>query len=108
MKRGFIVLFRESNNPAAKSRPCVVVQRDVTLPGATKITAVPLTSELIGIADQRPVLIPSAQNGLRQASEAQVDWIFSFETARLGPTIGEAESDVMTKIDIALRRWLDL
>ena len=108
MRRGAIVVFRESGSPASKSRPCIVVQRDATLPGASKITAVPLTSELSGVGDQRPVLVPTHENGLRRISEAQVDWIFSFETFHLGPQVGEVEPEVMQQIDAALRRWLDL
>lgn len=108
MRRGSIVLFRETGSPAAKSRPCIVVQREVTLSGAAKITAVPLTSQLTGVPDHRPVVGPTAANGLRGISEAQVDWIFSFETARLGPEIGVTEPDVMLHIDRALRLWLDL
>jgi mRNA interferase MazF len=108
VKRGEIVVFRESGSPASKSRPCIVVQRDATLPGATKITAVPLTSALSGVGDQRPLLVPTVENGLRRISEAQVDWIFSFETIHLGPQVGEVEPEVMKQVDEALRLWLDL
>ncbi len=108
MKRGSIVLFREPGSPASKSRPCVIVQHVATLSDTTKITAVPLTSHLSGRASQRPVLVPTERNGLRQASEAQTDWVFTFRVERLGPTIGEAETEIMPEIDNGLRLWLDL
>lgn len=108
MKRGSVVLFRQAGSPASKSRPCVVVQRDVTLPGAAKITAVPLSSELIGVPHRRPVLVATPLNGLRSICEAQVDWIYSFDVSRLGPEIGEVGPEIMRQIDLALRTWLDL
>lgn len=108
MKRGSVVVFREQASPAAKSRPCVVVQRDVTLPGAAKITAVPLTTVLSGGDMRRPLLMPSLTNGLVHPCEAQIDWIFSFEVARLGRHIGETEAEAMEQIDSALRIWLNL
>lgn len=108
MKRGSVVVLREPGSPASKSRPCIVVQNEASLAAATKITAVPLTSELSGVGDIRPLMAPSEMNGLRRMSEAQADWIFSFDISFLGTKIGEAEPEVMSQLDQALRRWLSL
>jgi mRNA-degrading endonuclease toxin of MazEF toxin-antitoxin module len=108
VKRGSVALFREANSPASKARPCIVVQSSATLAAATKIIAVPLSSTVRQIPVARPVVVPTAANGLRQLSEAQVDWVFSFRRDRFGPIIGEIDEVTMGQIDTALRRWLAL
>lgn len=108
MKRGSVAIFRETNSPAAKARPCIVVQSDATIAASTKVIAVPLSTTVRNIPIARPLISPSSHNGLRVECEAEVDWIFAFKRDRLGPVIGQIDEDVMSNIDAALRRWLDL
>ena len=108
MKRGDIVTVRMAGSPAAKARPCVIVQRSSALDVAVKITVCPLTSRLRGAAGQRPLVVPTAGNGLSQPSEVEVDWIFTHPTEAIGAVIGQVDAPTLEQIDIMLRRWLDL
>lgn len=108
LKRGDIILARERASPASRARPCVIVQRSGTLDSATKVTACPLTSVVHGSRGKRPLVAPSASNGLLKVSEVQYDWIVTFPVERCGPVIGQLDEDVMNGVDAALRRWLDL
>ena len=108
MRRGDVIIIREPNTPASKARPYVVVQRDITLQNATKITGCPITSTIQGRAGQRPIIVPSDQNGLRHPSEVEIDWTFTHPLERIGGRIGSLDEDTMKAIDMALRRWLEL
>ena len=108
MKRGSVAIFRETNSPAAKARPCIIVQSDVTLEASTKVIAVPLSSTIRNVPVARPLIAPDGQNGLTMLCEAEVDWVFSFNRERLGHVIGQVDASAMQQIDMALRRWLDL
>ncbi len=99
---------RERGSPAAKSRPCIIVQHSDTLEGPPKITVCPLTSRLQGASGARPLAVPTPENGLRVACEAQYDWIYTHPIGSIGKRIGTIEIDVLNRIDDALRRWLDL
>ena len=108
MRRGDLVLLSAANTPAAKPRPCVVVQRNSALAVADKVTVCPLTSRLRGPAGERPMVVPSPENGLYVPSEVEVDWIFTYATDRVGRVIGQLDDAAMSLIDRALRRWLAL
>jgi mRNA interferase MazF len=108
LKRGDLVLVREPASPAAKPRPCVIVQRDSAVSVAAKITVCPLTSQLRGAAGQRPSVAPTPENRLHVASEVQVDWIFTHPIERVGAVIGSLDVPTMDQVDHALRRWLGL
>lgn len=108
MKRGDLVLVREPNTPAGKARPYVVVQRDSALDAPVKITGCPLTSRLRGSEGQRPFVAPTPENGLRQPSEVEVDWIYTHALDRVDHVIGRLDDATMKVIDESLRRWLAL
>lgn len=102
------MLVREPGTPAAKARPCIIVQRESALDVANKVTVCPLTSQLKGPAGQRPFVAPSVANGLRQPSEVQVDWVFTHPIEFIGDVIGSIDRPTLDGVDSALRRWLDL
>jgi mRNA interferase MazF len=108
LKRGDIVLVREPATPAAKPRPCVIVQRDAALENPRKVTVCSLTTQLRGPAGQRPLVVPGAESGLRLPSEVQVDWVFTHPIDCIGHVIGRLDEETRDQVDIALRRWLDL
>lgn len=108
MRRGDLVLLSATNSPTAKPRPCLVVQRDSALATGDKLTVCPLTSRVRGPAGERPFVAPAPGNGLRVASEVEVDWIFTYATDRVGGVIGRLDDAAMTLVDQALRRWLAL
>lgn len=84
------------------------MQRSSTLPGTSKITACPLSSTIVGDPIIRPVVTPSDQNGLRRVSQVEVDWIFTEGAERFGARMGSLEAAMLTQVDEALARWLDL
>lgn len=108
MKRGDVIIVREPNTPAGKSRPYVVIQRGSALESFTKVTGCPLTSVVRGTAGQRPFIAPSEQNGLRRPSEVEVDWVYTHPIERIDGVIGHLDGPTMAAIDVALRRWFDL
>ena len=108
MKRGDVILIREPNTPAGKARPYVVIQRSSTLDASAKVTGCPLTSQLRGAEGQRPLVVPTNENGLRGPSEVQVDWIYTHRLARVDRIIGQLDDATMRQVDDALRRWLAL
>ena len=108
MKRGDVVLVREPNTPAGKARPYVVIQRSSTLDVSAKVTGCPLTSRLRGSEGQRPFVAPTPENGLRDPSEVEVDWVYTHRLARVDRVIGHLDDATMTQVDEALRRWLAL
>jgi mRNA-degrading endonuclease toxin of MazEF toxin-antitoxin module len=75
---------------------------------AAKVTVCPLTTVLHGAAGRRPLVAPAPQNGLKKASEVQVDWVHTFSRIRVGEAIGTLDAPTMAAVDEALRRWLDL
>ena len=56
----------------------------------------------------RPLVHPTAENGLRRVSQVETDWIFTFPAARLDEAIGSVDDATLRQVDLALRRWLDL
>lgn len=108
MRRGDIVIVREPNTPAGKARPYVVITRDSALGDPSKITGCPLTSRLGGVTSGRPLVAPSAENGLRTPSEIAADWIFTHPIERVDGVIGSLDGPTMDAVDISVRRWLDL
>ena len=103
-----MIVVREPGTPASKARPYVVVQRDSTLQGASKVTGCPITSTLHGATGRRPVVMPSDENGLRRPSEVEVDWTFTHPLECVGAKIGRLDAATMESVDGALRRWLAL
>ena len=108
MKRGDVIIVRFPGSPAAKARPCVIVQRQSALPTAAKITVCPLTSHLRGTVGQRPFVAPVASTGLHAPSEVAVDWIFTYPIECVGKIVGHLDDPTMESVDIGIRRWLDL
>ena len=108
MTRGDVVLVTGQSGLAGKPRPCIVVQRSATLAAAGKVTVCPLTSVVRVGLPIRPVVHPSAENGLERISEVQIDWLFTYRTDRIRGTIGRIDATTMLSIDAAMRRWLNL
>ncbi len=108
MKRGELYTVRERGSVASKSRPCVIVQTDLSLPAPHHVTICPLTSVLRGLPLIRIPVAPDGINGLQKVSEVEVDWIDTVEVDKLGALIGRLDPAVMILVDDALRRWLAL
>lgn len=68
-----------------KTRPVVVLTRDLARPAMTKVTVAPITSTAKGLSSE--VLVGPA-NGLDHARAISVDNILTIPVSALGRTIG--------------------
>ena len=115
MRRGDIVvadLDPATGSEADKRRPAVVVSnnganRAAEESGRGVVTVVPLTSS-IDTVHVFQALIPRADSGLRADSKAQAEQIRALSIHRIGAVIGHVPEPLMTSIEHAIRRHLDL
>ena len=91
-----------------KPRPALVIQSDLFNESHSSTVLCPISSELTGLALFRVRLPAAAGTGLRAESEVMVDKIAAVDRNRVRQRIGRLSGDQMSKIDTALRRWLDL
>jgi len=108
MKRGDIVIVRQSGTDASKARPCLVVQSDIVTGRSATVTVCPLTSQLGGMDMVRIAVSPSADNGLRVPSEIEIDRVQHVAATSVARVSGQAGPFTMRRVDQSLRRWLDL
>ncbi len=115
MLRGEICLVDLEPVPgseADKRRPAVIVSNDRANSVAARlgrgvVTVVPITSNTSRVFPFQ-TLLPATVTGLRQDSKAQAEQVRSITVERMGAVLGRLPSDVMTKLDDALRLHLQL
>ncbi len=100
IKRGDVVLVVLSGD-LGKPRPAVVVQSDA-LGERLTIIVCPMSSEIDGAELIRPVLQPSAANGLHVASQIMTDKIMSVRRPRVRRVLGRVDAETQSRIDQAL------
>lgn len=103
-----MIVARSSGKPASKPRPWVVVQTERALIRPMKITACPMTTGSAKQGWPRPLIRPTAMNGLQADSYVEVDWIYTFPIGDIAGQIGTISDADLTEVDEALRLWLDL
>jgi mRNA interferase MazF len=108
MKRGDFVIARERGTDTGKARPCLIIQSDEVMDLGVVISVCPLTSVLRGNDLIRVPVSPDGTNGLKKASEIEIDRIQSILRTRIAKVTGSANQSLMQRVDDALRRWLDL
>lgn len=85
-----------------KTRPVLVLTRDVARPAMSKVTVAPITTTIKGLSSE--VLLYPA-NGLAQRCAAALDNIVTIPTERLGRIVGhlsdEQESDLARAMVLA-------
>lgn len=107
-KRGDIVLCADSNgNFTGKPRPVVIVQNTDYIDGIESLTVCPLTSTLV-TASVRVRLKANAETGLKESSDIEIDKISTIRKSRVTSKIGMVAEKEQSKINHALRIWLDL
>lgn len=99
-------------NEAGKRRPAVIVSNDranftAARLGRGVVTVVPVTSNTDRIFPFQ-ALLPAAATGLRHDSKAQAEQVRSIAVERLGAVLGRVPTDVMARLDDALRLHLQL
>jgi mRNA interferase MazF len=101
VRRGDIVTVATSGD-FGKPRPALVIQADqfdVTLLISSTLTDAPLI---------RPTIQPTAQSGLRKASQVMVDKAMSVKRERTGTMIGRLEDDALLAVTRSLAVFLGI
>ena len=116
MRRGEIYyadLDPARGSEANKRRPVLIVSNDglnrtVARLGHGVVTVVPLTSNTDRIYAFQ-VLLPAFATGLPQDSKAECEQVRSIDAQRLaGPAAGQLPTDLLSRVDDALRLHLAL
>ena len=99
--RGDVVTATFPGDPK-KPRPAIIMQADEFNENHRTLLLCPLTTYSSTARLFRPVLLPSAQNGLEHRSEAMIDKISPVRKDGIGTKIGEASHREMLELELAL------
>lgn len=106
MKRGEVWTVSGSGY-AGKPRPAVIVQDD-HFDATASITICVFTTDATDAPLIRLPVDPSATNGLRSVSRLMADKITTVPKSRLGQRIGRLSAAEMTRLSLAIGRFLGL
>ena len=90
-----------------KPRPALVIQADPFSEHAS-VTILPITSTLIAAPLLRITIQPSAENGLRKASQVMVDKAMTVKRDKLGPAFGRIGADTLLQVERCLAVFLGI
>ena len=92
-----------------KTRPCVVVSRDIANELSRTITVIPLSS-VKGKAAERLVqpILTTKESGLSKDSRALCDQVRTVDKGRVNRTLGVLDREIMQKLDRGLILHLQL
>lgn len=107
LKRGDLVVVAMAGD-YGKPRPALVVQANLFNETHTSVTLVPVTSTLVDAPLFRLTVAPSPGNGLRALSQIMIDKVTTVARARIGPTIGRVEDDLLLQVNRALALWVGI
>lgn len=115
MRRGDVCLVNldPALRPEAnKVRPAVIVSNDGANTTAQRlgrgvVTVVPVTGNTERVY-RFQVLLPASRCGLHQDSKAQAEQVRTVSVARIGTRVGTLPTDVLARLDDALRLHLAL
>jgi mRNA interferase MazF len=106
VKRGSVVTVALQGG-YGKPRPALVVQSDF-FDEHPSVTILPITSNLRAAPLIRVDLQPTADNGLRQASQIMVDKAVTVRRERIGEEIGHIGSEDMLEVNRRLAIFLGI
>lgn len=101
MKRGDVVL-QVASGDLGKPRPGVIVQADELGDTTTSILICPMSSDLSEFKRTRPIIEPSAGNGLHARSQIMTDKLSSLRRDRIRQVIGALDVETLERLDTAL------
>lgn len=107
MKRGEVWTVAGGPDYAGKPRPAVVLQDDA-FDGTTSITVCPFTTHVVDAPLLRLQIEPSAQNGLRAASQLMIDKITTVSKAKLQSRVGRLSDEDILRLNRAVLVFLGL
>lgn len=88
-----------------KSRPVLVLTRELVRPHLTRVTVAPITTTVRGLSTEVPV---STANGLDAEGVISCDNIVTVPTSALGPQIGVLLPDQEQTLTTAIHAAFDL
>lgn len=101
MKRGDVVMV-VAQGDMGKPRPGVIVQADELGDSTTSVLICPMSSEVTEFHRLRPIVEPTANNGLRLRSQIMTDKINALRRDRVRRVLGSLDSDASEQLDSAL------
>jgi mRNA interferase MazF len=101
VKRGDVVLM-VAQGDMGKPRPGVIVQADELGDTTTSVVVCPMSSEVTELHRLRPVVEPTASNGLRLRSQIMTDKISALRRDRVRQVLGSLDTDASERLDGAL------
>jgi mRNA interferase MazF len=101
LKRGDIVLV-VLQGEFGKPRPGVIVQADELGDRTTSVLVCPMSSEVTAFYQLRPVIEPTASNGLRLRSQIMTDKINTMRRDRVRQVLGSLDAETSEQLDRAL------
>jgi mRNA interferase MazF len=106
VRRGDLVTIAVAGD-YGKPRPALIVQADAFL-ALGAVTVLRLSSELHDWPTFRVTVQPSAENGLRQASQIMIDRAVSLPRGKIGAVFGRIDDDTMRTVGRTLVAFLGL
>ncbi|HTF40081.1 MAG TPA: type II toxin-antitoxin system PemK/MazF family toxin [Propionibacteriaceae bacterium] len=88
-----------------KTRPALILTREIVRPHLSRVTVAPITSRVRGLTVEVPV---GQSNGLDQDSVINCDNIVTIPTSAVGRQIGFLWSEQEPKLSEAVRAAFDL
>jgi mRNA interferase MazF len=88
-----------------KTRPVLILTRELVRPHLSRVTVAPITSTIRGLSTEVPV---GPANGLDHASVVSCDNIVTVPVSALGPRVGFLLAEQETALTDAIRAAFDL
>ena len=107
MKRGDVVLL-VAQGDMGKPRPGVIVQADELGDTTNSVLICPMSSDVSEFHHLRPVIQPSAGNGLRLRSQIMTDKINALRRDRVRQVLGSLDDEASERLNSALLTVLGL
>ena len=101
MKRGDVVVV-VAQGDMGKPRPGIIVQADELGETTNSVLVCPMSSDLTEFHRLRPVVEPTACNGLRLRSQIMTDKINALRRDRIRQVLGSLDADASEQLDRAL------
>jgi mRNA interferase MazF len=101
VKRGDVVIL-VAQGDMGNPRPGVIVQADELGDTTTSVLVCPMSSDITEFHRTRPVVEPTASNGLRLRSQIMTDKINALRRDRVRQVLGSLDSDASERLDSAL------
>lgn len=107
MKRGEVWTVAGGPDYTGKPRPVVIVQ-DNAFDATASVTICPFTTHVMDAPLLRLSIEPSAQNGLRVASQLMIDKITTVSKAKVQRRVGRLSDEDVLRVNRAILVFLGL